>query len=62
IPGSRVRHVMPPRSSANPVARAGGADGALWWLLAFDVWVSSEAVVAAGACGDLPFFGYLAPN
>ncbi|MEM6282781.1 MAG: SH3 domain-containing protein [Chloroflexota bacterium] len=59
IPGARVRYVMPPGASANPVARAGGGDGALWFQLAYNVWVSSDAVFAAGSCGTLPFFGYV---
>jgi len=55
-PGGRVRYVMPINASANPTGRAQGTDGALWWRLAENVWVSSNAVFAAGACGRLPLF------
>lgn len=53
-PSGRVRHVMQIGQSALPDARAQGTDGVLWWRLAPDVWVSSNAVVAAGGCGRLP--------
>jgi hypothetical protein len=40
--------------SARPEARAQGTDGALWWQLYAGLWVRSDVVRAAGACGDLP--------
>ena len=53
-PGARVRYVMQLGEWAIPDGRAGGTDEVLWWRLAEDIWVSSNAVAAAGACGTLP--------
>lgn len=53
-PGARVRYVMQVGESATPDGRAGGTDNVLWWRLAEDVWVSSNAAGVAGACGTLP--------
>lgn len=40
--------------SANPEARAEGADGFTWWRLAEGMWVRSDIVLAAGDCASLP--------
>jgi len=53
-PDARVRHVMQVGESAVPDGRGPGVDGALWWRLTADVWVSSTAVAAVGNCGTLP--------
>lgn len=53
-PAGRVRNVMQIGESAFPDARQQGLDGVLWWRLAEDVWVSSNAVGALGDCGTLP--------
>ena len=53
-PNGRVRHVMQVGQSAAPDGRAIGTDGLVWWRLAENVWVSSNAVAAAGGCGLLP--------
>ncbi len=53
-PGARVRYVMQLGEWAVPDGRAGGTDEILWWRLAEDIWVSSNAVAAAGSCGTLP--------
>lgn len=53
-PNARVRYVMQIGESAAPDGRAGGTDNVLWWRLAPDVWVSSNAAGVAGACGTLP--------
>ena len=53
-PSARVRRVLQIGESAKPDARGAGSDNALWWRLAPDVWVSSNAVAALGDCGTLP--------
>ena len=53
-PNGRVRYVMQIGESARPDGRGAGADNTLWWRLAPDVWVSSNAVAALGDCGTLP--------
>lgn len=53
-PNSRVRYVLQLGESAQPNGRTQGADGAVWWRLAEQVWVSSNAVAALGNCGTLP--------
>jgi hypothetical protein len=56
------RGVMLPGESAVPIGRAAGTDGALWWQLATQVWISSDVVLAAGRCGDVPLVEFAAPN
>jgi hypothetical protein len=53
-PDARVRRVLQFGESARPDGRAQGSDNVLWWRLAEDVWVSSNAVGALGDCGTLP--------
>lgn len=48
------RGVMLPGESAVPTGRAADSRGRLWWRLATRVWVSSDVVLAAGRCGDVP--------
>lgn len=53
-PAARVRHVLQVGERIPILARGEGADGVLWWQVVADVWVSSNAVAASGACGMLP--------
>lgn len=49
-----IRAVLNFRESATPIARALGTDGAVWWQLSQDVWVSGETVVTGGDCAAVP--------
>ena len=49
-----IRAVLNFRESATPIARALGTDGAVWWRLSQDVWVSGETVVTGGDCAAVP--------
>ena len=51
---ARVRHVLQVGQRVPVIARGEGRDGALWWQVTADVWVSSSAVSASGLCGTLP--------
>jgi hypothetical protein len=41
-----------PNESARPDARARGSDGAIWWRLPGEVWVSANVVLAVGMCSN----------
>lgn len=49
-----VRGVLAFRETAYPVGRAMGSDGAIWWELAQNVWISSATTVTGGDCVAVP--------
>jgi len=53
-PEASIIAVMAYRESAEPVARAIGADNLPWWKLADKIWVRVDATVSAGNCNALP--------
>lgn len=55
-PGSEflIRGVLAFRETVNPIGRTTGSDGALWWELAQNIWVSSQVVVTGGDCVSVP--------
>lgn len=53
-PEAPVIAVMGHRESADPIARAIGADDLLWWKLADQVWIRIDATVTGGKCSAVP--------
>ncbi len=53
-PDAPVIGVMGHRESADPIARAIGADDLLWWQLAEQVWIRIDATVTGGKCSAVP--------
>lgn len=49
-----IRGVLAFRETANPIGRTTGLDGANWWELAQNVWVSGAVVVTGGDCAAVP--------
>ena len=50
----RIRGVLAFRETVNPISRTTGSDGAVWFELAQNVWVSNAVVVTGGDCVSLP--------
>ncbi len=57
-PEAPVIAVMGHRESADPMARAIGADDLLWWKLADHVWIRIDATVTGGKCSAVPLIAY----
>ena len=53
-PAAPIIAVMAFRESAEPSARAIGADNLPWWKLADRVWVRVDVTVPGGDCSELP--------
>jgi len=49
-----IRGVMDFRETAYPIGRTMGSDGAIWWELAQDVWISAVTTVTGGDCVAVP--------
>lgn len=49
-----VRGVLDFRETARPIGRATGSDGAVWWELAQNVWISATTTVTGGDCAAVP--------
>lgn len=49
-----IRGVMDFRETAYPVGRTMGSDGAIWWELAQNVWISAATTVTGGDCVAVP--------
>lgn len=57
-PEAPIIAVMGHRESADPMARAIGADELLWWKLADHVWIRIDATVTGGKCSAVPLIAY----
>lgn len=49
-----IRGVLAFRETINPVSRTIGSDGAVWFEIVQNIWVSSAVVVTGGDCVSLP--------
>jgi uncharacterized protein YraI len=49
-----IRGVLDFRQTARPSGRATASDGALWWELAQNVWITGSVVVTGGDCTNVP--------
>ncbi len=57
-PEAPIIAVMGHRESADPIARAIGADDLLWWKLADHVWIRIDATVTGGKCSAVPLIAH----
>ena len=57
-PDMPVIAVMGYRESAEPVARAIGADDLPWWKLGESIWIRIDATVTGGNCSAVPLVRY----
>ncbi|MCY4537408.1 MAG: SH3 domain-containing protein [Chloroflexi bacterium] len=57
-PEASIIAVMGHRESADPIARAIGADDLLWWKLADHVWIRIDATVNGGKCSAVPLIAF----
>ena len=57
-PDAPIIAVMGYRESADPVARAIGADDLPWWKLDEHVWIRIDATVTGGNCNAIPLVRY----
>lgn len=49
-----IRGVLGFRETAYPIGRTMGSDGAIWWELAQNVWISGATTVTGGDCVAVP--------
>lgn len=49
-----IQGVLAFRETVNPIARAQGSGGLIWWELAQNIWVSNQVVVTGGDCLAVP--------
>ena len=57
-PDAPVIAVMGYRESADPIARAIGADDLPWWQLGQRIWIRIDATVTGGNCSAVPLIRY----
>ena len=57
-PDAPVIALMGYRESADPMARAIGADNLPWWKLGESIWIRIDATDYAGNCSAVPLIRY----